>query len=92
MSYQASSGRGREESAAVTRGRRKVIAERIDRGEPGPNPDYGPAYLIGACGHTLRWLAATRLDSAAPHYLTGKLGRRMTCPHDDCRIPPKQEN
>jgi hypothetical protein len=106
-SYSAMAARGREAAREATAGRRKVIAERIDYVERADYPPHNvtalpggviparthvAAYLIGSCGHTLRWLASVPVheDGPAPGaYLTAKLGRRMTCQHDDCRIPPK---
>lgn len=99
-SYSGMAARGREASAATTTGRRKVTAERIEYGESnvvgldGNPPAWAtvPGYLIGSCGHRLRWLAAVPVHNGEPQprpYLTEKLGRKMTCPHDDCKIPPK---
>lgn len=103
-SYSAMAARGREESAAKTRGQRKVTAERIEyRGRddgnvtalPGavvPRGNYVEARLIGSCGHTLRWLAAVPVIRGEPRpgaYLTAKVGRKMTCPHVECKIPAK---
>lgn len=102
-SYSGMAARGREASLATTSGRRKVIAERIEFGDPDHSnvtalpgvalPRYRtrPAYLIGSCGHTLRWLAAVSVDGPTPGYLTSKVGRRMTCQHKDCEIAPKPE-
>lgn len=101
-SYSAMAERGREEARERTAGRRKVKAVRLDsREEPrmvylpavppfpahwGPDPSGATVTvvsLIGECGHVL---AMRR----GPHagLLKHKLDRRMTCPHDDCRIPP----
>lgn len=103
-SYSAMAARGREEALARTKGRRKVIAERIEYTEPDRSnvtpfpgsvlPPYRTveARLIGSCGHTLRWLAAVPLRDGKPirqRYLDDQVGRRMTCPHDDCKIAPK---
>lgn len=103
-SYSGMAARGREASLATTTGRRKVVAERIEytfperenvTALPGATlPAYrtAEARLIGSCGHTLRWLAAVPVVDGEPcpsYYLTGKVGRRMTCPHDDCKIAPK---
>lgn len=97
-SYSRMSADGRAESRARTAGRRKVTAERIEYGvsnvvgidgEP-PAWTTVPGYLIGSCGHRLRWLAAVSVHNGEPRpsrYLTEKLGRKVTCPHDDCRIP-----
>lgn len=94
-SYSAMAAQGREESAAKTTGRRKRLAERIEWAEPVTHPSgyvTREARLVGECGHTLRWLAAaTGTPDNPPHYLASKLGRRMTCEHDDCRIPAKGE-
>lgn len=103
-SYSSMAARGREAARDTTTGRRKVIAERIEwepAGQentmldrlPYPPRNRATARLIGSCGHTLRWLASVPLTDtgpALPHYLTSKVGRRMTCQHDDCRIPPKE--
>jgi hypothetical protein len=77
--------------------RSKVIAERIEYGEtnlpvPPGGPPYPPAltrpgYLVGSCGHQLDSVAAVPLDEE-PH-LARYLGNRMTCWHDDCKIPAK---
>lgn len=95
---------GSENSAAVTTGRRKRIAERIEYDEPDrsnvrtlpgstlPQATFVVGRLVGSCGHTLRWLARVPVvngEPQPPYYLTGKLGRRMTCQHNDCKIPPK---
>jgi hypothetical protein len=96
--YAEMASRGRAEARAATAGRRKVIAERIEYDSnigplPGVEvPRFGhvQARLVGACGHTLGWLAHVPVvdgEPQPPYYLTGKLGRRVTCPHDDCRIP-----
>jgi hypothetical protein len=88
--HSTSSALGSQESAARTRGRRKRVAERIEYGEVTGAYPTCPAYLIGSCGHTLRWLASVPVRDGEPQtpvYLTGKIGRRMTCEHDDCRIP-----
>lgn len=93
--HSTSSLRGSMESAARTTGRRKRVAERIEYGEVTGPQSYRtcPAYLIGSCGHTLRWLAAVPVRDGEPQpgrYLTDKIGRRVTCDHADCRIPPKE--
>jgi len=77
--------------------RRKVTAERIEYGEtnlpvPPDGPPYPPwlsrpEYLIGSCGHRLDEVAAVPLD-AEPHFAR-YLGNRMTCWHDDCKVPAK---
>jgi hypothetical protein len=96
--------RGREEAHARTAGRRKRTA--VAAGDeivvpppsnvtalpgvtlPGP-PAVTYVVLIGTCGHVLQ-----RVHSAAPaaRYLRMKVGRRVTCMHDDCRIPPHAES
>ena len=101
-SYSSMAERGREEARARTAGRRKVTAERIEYDEPDrsnvtPLPGVAlPPYravvgrLVGSCGHTLRWHAAVSVVDGEPsptYYLREKVGRKMTCPHDDCRIP-----
>lgn len=96
-SYSGMAERGRAEALARTKGRRKRTAERIEYQSPAnPNTPYPHVIgrLIGSCGHTLRWLAAVPLVNGEPrpsYYLTGKIGRKMTCPHDDCLIPPKPQ-
>lgn len=99
-SYSAMAARGREASAERTRGRRKVTAERVEHdapnvfgldGKPFPYVTVA-ARLIGSCGHTLRWLAAVPVRDGVPRahpYLDGMVGRKMTCQHNDCRIPEK---
>lgn len=88
--YAAMAARGREESRERTTGRRKREAVRIESRPAvgawlgGWNHD-----LIGSCGHVL---AFQHTYGPEPHsYLTSRLGRRITCEHDDCRIPPKPE-
>ena len=93
--HSTSSLRGSMESAARTTGRRKRIAERIEYGEVTGPESYQtcPAYLIGSCGHTLAWLARVPIRDGEPQpsrYLTDKIGRRVTCEHNDCRIPVKE--
>jgi hypothetical protein len=94
--------RGREEALARTKGRRKVVADRVEYDEPdrtnvrvlpgSPPPPCGPvaARLVGSCGHTLRWAMVPVVDGEPrpPVYLTWGLGRRVTCMHEGCRIPP----
>jgi hypothetical protein len=73
--------------------RRKVIAERIEYGEtiypvpPDPPVLTRPAYLIGSCGHQLDSVAAVPIREE-PRF-ANSLGGRMTCWHDDCKIPAK---
>jgi hypothetical protein len=103
-SYSTMALRGQIESAAKTTGRRKVVAERIEYdpaasnvaqfpGTPMARTSWVLARLVGACGHTLRSQRLAVPEDGAPpqprYYLTGKVGRRMTCMHDDCKIPPK---
>lgn len=104
-SYSGMAARGREESLARTKGRRKVTAERIEYDEPDTSNVVAlhsgevlrsyttvQGRLIGSCGHTLRWLAAVPVydgETRPSYYLTSKLGRKMTCPHNDCLIPEK---
>jgi hypothetical protein len=104
-SYSGMAARGREESARTTTGRRKQTAERIEyewpdrsnvialggSGRPLPVASV-VGRLVGSCGHTLRWLAAVPVVDGEPrpsYYLTVKLGRKMTCQHNDCRIVAK---
>lgn len=103
-SYSSMAERGREESLAVTKGRRKRTGERIeyverDRGNvtafPGvdiPPSPYVEGRLIGSCGHVLRRVAAVPVVDGVPRpgfYLTTGLGRKVTCQHDDCMFEPK---
>ena len=88
---------GRAEVLATTKGRRKVVAKGIEYGETTVHPNgYTPIEprLIGPCGHVLRWLAAVPVFEGTPmvpRYLTDKVGRRVTCQHNDCRIPTKEQ-
>lgn len=100
-SYRAMAARGREEARARTAGRRKRIVVRLDYSET-PEPDMPATFyiievtLVGECGHVLkreRWPRHTdpRYPSPADWKLEAmrrRVGRRMTCQHDDCRIAP----
>jgi len=98
-SYSAMADRGREEARARTAGRRKPVVIRLDY-EKIPAPDILPgcyiieAALIGKCGHVLerkrwQWYVDPRYPAPQNWKLEAmrrKVGRRMTCQHDDCRI------
>lgn len=95
-SYSTMAANGRAASVETTKGRRKRTATHIEYDEP--TGVHARAWatvvgrLVGECGHTLRWLAAVPVVDGEPrpsYYLTSKVGRKMTCQHDDCRIPPK---
>jgi len=105
-SYSAMADRGREEARARTTGRRKPIVARLEYTDT-PDPDMAPGWyiveaaLIGKCGHVLRRYRGQRYDD--PRYpglnpldwkldaMRRKVGRRMTCQHDDCRIANSRE-
>ena len=91
-SYSTMAADGRAAARERTTGHRKVTAERIEYGESNGRP-YATRVLrlIGSCGHVLRWEASWPVSAADPPYMTRKLGRRVTCIHDDCRIPAKPE-
>jgi hypothetical protein len=98
-SYSAMAERGREEARARTAGRRKPVVIRLDYSET-PEPDMPPgcyivkAALIGKCGHVLdrkQWQRYVDPRYPAPvnwklDAMRRKVGHRMTCQHDDCRI------
>jgi hypothetical protein len=92
-SYQTASAEGRAASREATTGRRKVLADRIEYGEEGGSPSYRtrPVYLIGSCGHRLRWRAGYPVGAIDPPDFVRRLGRKMTCDHADCRIPARPE-
>ena len=88
--HSTSSLQGSLASAETTKGRRKPLAVRVEYGpwETAPSGyETRMGALVGECGHTLRWLAAVTKGDPEPRYLTSKVGRRMTCQHNDCRIP-----
>lgn len=100
-SYLAMGERGREAAWERTVGRRKPIVIRLDYSDT-PEPGGPPgsfviaAALVGKCGHVLkreRWIRY--VDPRYPELSSGnwrlealarRVGRRMTCEHDDCRI------
>lgn len=100
-SYSSMAARGREEARTRTAGRRKPVVIRLDHSET-PEPDMPPgcyiveATLTGQCGHVLERTQWKRYDDprypAATNWkldaMRRKVGRRMTCQHDDCRIVP----
>lgn len=94
-SYSGMAARGREASVATTKGRRKRLAERIEYSEVEAKPyPTVQARLMGSCGHVLLWLAQVPVVNGEPRphsYLTRRLGRKMTCQHNDCRIPEKTQ-
>jgi len=97
-SYSSMAARGREEARARTAGRRKPVVARLDYSKT-PDPDMPSGrfdlidvVLIGKCGHVLerkRWRTFAGPEDPKDWKLTAmrrKVGRRMTCQHDDCRI------
>jgi hypothetical protein len=95
--------RGREEARERTAGRRKVKAVRLDTHEEprivrkaavppfpehwGPDPSGATCTVVsltGECGHVL---ARAEDGTPAARRLLARVGHRVTCPHDGCRIP-----
>lgn len=93
-SYSAMADRGREEARARTAGHRKPVVARCDWSET-PDPEMPnscsitEAALIGKCGHVLerqRWRRSIEVANWRLDAMRRKVGRRMTCQDDDCRI------